>query len=282
MTTSRREQAVQLRLAGLSRSQIAEALGLAAGGGKPLSTWLRDVPAPAWTRRPRAKDDLRETAVAMRKEGRSYREIREVVGVSKGTLSLWLRDIPLTEDQQRALDLRTPAAATRRARAIRASAAQRRARIEAEARAQITNLSESELFVAGVVAYWAEGAKNKPWRTGQSVKFSNSDPRLIQLFVAWLRLVGVSPDRLIFRLHIHQSADATDALAFWSKVVDAPASQFGNTTVKSHNPKTVRKNVGADYHGCLVVYVRNSAALNLQIEGWFEGLAVAAQALVAG
>ncbi len=35
---------------------------------------------------------------------------------------------------------------------------------------------------------------------------------------------------------------------------------------------TVRKNVGPDYHGCLLVYVRNSATLNLQIEGWFEGL----------
>ena len=201
---------------------------------------------------------------------------------SQSTLSLWLRDVPLTEEQQRALDLRTPAAATRRARAIRASATQRRLQTRAEARAQITNLSESELFAAGVVAYWAEGAKNKPWRTGQSVKFMNSDPRLIELFLAWLRLAGVSPDRLIFRLHIHQSADATDALQFWSKVVGAPQSQFGNTTIKTHNPKTVRKNVGAEYHGCLVVYVRNSAALNLQIEGWFEGLSAAARALIAG
>ena len=282
MTASRREQAVQLRLAGLSRSQIAEALGLAPGGGEPLTTWLRDVQAPAWTRRPRAKDDLRQIAIAMRAEGRSYREIQEVVEVSKSTLSLWLRDIPLTEDQQRALALRIPAAATRRARAIRASAAQRRLKTQADARAQITNLSESELFVAGVVAYWAEGAKNKPWRTGQSVKFMNSDPRLIQLFLAWLRLAGVSGDRLIFRLHIHQSADAGAALAFWSEVVGAPPIQFGKTTIKTHNPKTVRKNVGAEYHGCLVVYVRNSAALNLQIEGWFEGLAAAAQALVAG
>ena len=282
MTASRREQAVPLRLAGFSRSQIAEALGLAAGGGEPLTTWLRDVPAPAWTRRPRAKDDEHATAVAMRQEGRSYREIQEVVGVSKGTLSLWLRDVELTEEQQRALALRSPAGGTRRARAIRASAAQRRARIQAEARAQITTLSESELFVAGVVAYWAEGSKNKPWRTGQSVKFMNSDPRLIQLFLAWLRLVGVTSDRLIFRLHIHQSANATDAVSYWSRVVDAPVSQFGRTTVKSHNPKTVRKNVGADYHGCLVVYVRSSAALNLQIEGWFEGLSAAAQAFVAG
>jgi transcriptional regulator with XRE-family HTH domain len=136
VTVSRRETAVQLRLAGLSRSQIAEALGLA-GGDEPLSTWLKDVPAPAWTRRPRARDDLREIAVAMREEGRSYREIRDVVGVSKSTLSLWLRDVPLSEEQQRALDLRAPANVSSRAQARRASAAQRRVRIHNEARAQV-------------------------------------------------------------------------------------------------------------------------------------------------
>ncbi len=281
MVASQREQAVQLRLSGLSRSQIAEALGLGRGG-EPLSTWLQGIPAPEWTRRPNAKDDVRERAVAMRREGRSYREIQAVVGVAKSTLSLWLRDIPLTEEQQRALDLRGPAATTARAAGNRALGVRRRARIRGDAQAQISRLAESELFVAGVVAYWAEGTKNKPWRSGTAVKFMNSDPTLIRLFLAWLRLVGVSRDRLIFRLHIHESADAAEAVAFWSEVVDAPASQFGNTTIKSHKPQTVRKNVGANYHGCLLVYVRNSAALNLQIQGWCEGLSSAAETLVSG
>ena len=46
--------------------------------------------------------------------------------------------------------------------------------------------------------------------------------------------------------------------------------------MKTHIPKTVRKNVEDGYHGCLVVYVRNSATLNLQIEGWCDGLSAAA------
>jgi hypothetical protein len=282
MQTSRREQAVQLRLAGLSRSQIAEALGLAAGGGEPLTTWLRDVPAPAWTRRPRAKDDLRETAVAMREEGRSYSEIQAVVGVSKSTLSMWLRDVPLSEDQQRALALRSPADATRRAQAIRAGAAQRRARIQGEARAQITNLSESELFVGGVVAYWAEGCKNKPWRTGTRVSFLNSDPAMILLFLRWLALVGVDAKRLQFRLNIHESADVTGAEQFWADVVGVPVAALDRTTLKRHNPRTVRKNVNEDYHGCLCVSVRRSTDLNLRIAGWFEAIAAGAGTLVTG
>lgn len=267
-----------MRLAGMSRSQIAEALGLAAGGGEPLGTWLRDVPAPAWTKRPNAKDDLRETALAMRLEGRSYREIRGAVGVSKSTLSLWLRDVPLTEEQQRALTVRGPEATSARHAENRAIAARRRAQVRAQARDQITQLSESELFVAGVVAYWAEGSKNKPWRHGQSVQFMNSDPTMIRLFLCWLRLLGISADRLIFRLQIHESADTEEAIRFWSRVVEAPESQFSKPNIKTHNPVTIRKNVGPDYHGCLLVYVRKSATLNLQIEGWFEGLSAVATA----
>lgn len=266
---------MQLRLAGLSRSQIAEALGLA-GGGEPLSTWLKDVPPPAWTRRPRAKDDLRETAVAMRKEGRSYREIQDVVGVSKSTLSLWLRDVPLTEEQQRALAMRGPAATHKNSQAARANATRRRSVVQTTAKAQITHLSESELFVAGVVAYWAEGAKNKPWRSGTRVRFMNSDPRLVRLFLSWLCLIGVSSDRIAFRLQIHESADVEQALRFWAESLGTTRAAFLNTTLKRHNPKTVRSNVGDTYHGCLCVEVRRSADLNLQIDGWCEGLAAAA------
>ena len=166
--------------------------------------------------------------------------------MAKSTLSLWLRDVPLTEDQQRALDLRSPEAATRRATAIRASAAQRRERVQAEACAQISNLSESELFVAGVVAYWAEGAKNKPWRTGTRVSFLNSDPAMIQLFLRWLRLLGVDDERLQYRVCIHESADVEASESFWARVVGVQESGLDRTTLKRHNPLTVRKNVNED------------------------------------
>jgi transposase len=277
----RRERAVELRVAGLSRSQIAEALGLGSGG-EPLSTWLQGVPAPAWTRRPNAKDPLRDQALAMRAEGRSYREIQQVVGVARSTLSLWLRDVPLTEDQQRALDLRGSEGISRRARAIRAAAAQRRVQIHKEARGQVTRLNESELFVAGLVAYWAEGAKNKPWRTGTRVSFLNSDPAMIRLFLSWLRLIGVEPDRLQFRVQIHESGDVSRAERFWAEVVGVENASFDRTTLKTHNPVTVRKNVGDGYVGCLCVSVRRSTDLNLRIAGWFEGLAAAADTLVPG
>ena len=54
-----------------------------------------------------------------------------------------------------------------RADANRALGTRRRADVRATAKAaDRRGWAERELFVAGVVAYWAEGAKNKPWRTG--------------------------------------------------------------------------------------------------------------------
>lgn len=268
---ARRMRAIQLRLAGKSRSQIARALGLKTGG-QALGEWLREIPPPEWTKRPRAKDDLREKAILMRREGRSYRDIREVLGVSKGSLSLWLRHVPMTEEHKTALAERRLAAARRAAQTNRALATARDQRYVAEASAQISEVAESELFVAGVVAYWSEGAKNKPWRRSVNVSFSNSDPALVLLFLRWLGLLGIDLKDLSFRLHIHESADVDKALRFWSEVIGVPLPRFQRTTLKRHNPRTIRKNVGDRYHGCIRVDVRRSVELNRRIEGWFKGI----------
>ena len=49
----------------------------------------------------RAKDDLREAAVALRREGRTYDEIKAELGVSKGSLNLWLRELAHPSEEQR-------------------------------------------------------------------------------------------------------------------------------------------------------------------------------------
>jgi len=57
---------------------------------------------------PAPKHELKREAIRLRKEERlSYKEIQEQLGVSKGSLSAWLRDIPLTEKEQVASRRRT-------------------------------------------------------------------------------------------------------------------------------------------------------------------------------
>ena len=102
--------------------------------------------------------------------------------------------------------------------------------IREAAKSQIQELAESELFVAGLVAYWAEGAKAKPWMSSPSVVFMNSDPGMVQLFLAWLQLLGIGPDRLSFRVSIHESAEVDAAVSFWAGVVEVQAEKFMRST----------------------------------------------------
>jgi hypothetical protein len=144
------------------------------------------------------------------------------------------------------------------------------------AAAQIGELSEREILIAGAIAYWCEGSKNKPHRNDNRVVFINSDPGLIRFFLQFLALTGVSPDRLVCRVQIHESADVAGAQRFWQTATGLSAGQFRPPTLKRHNPKTTRKNTGEDYHGCLAIGVRRGARLYRQIEGWASAVMTSA------
>jgi hypothetical protein len=73
---------------------------------------------------------------------------------------------------------------------------------------------------------------------------------------------------LILRVHIHENADAEAAQQYWLDVTHTRPDQFRRPTLKRHNPKTLRTNVGENYHGCLRIDVRRSVQLYRRIEGW--------------
>jgi hypothetical protein len=136
------------------------------------------------------------------------------------------------------------------------------------ASASIGGLADREILIAGAVAYWCEGAKSKPHRRSDRVVFINSDPDLIRFFLCFLDATGTARTSLSFRIYIHDSADMGTAQRFWLAVTEATADQFLTPVLKRHNPKTVRKNVGEAYHGCLRVDVNRSADLYRKIQGW--------------
>ena len=220
-----------------------------------------------------AKPDLRARAVELRLEGRSYREIARVVPVAKSTLSLWLRDVPVTEAHRASLAAHSARSARSRGDAIRAARIRRVEVLQAAAAAEIGELTERELFLLGVTAYWCEGSKAKPWSPSRQMQFINSDPTLIRLFLAWLRQLGIGTDGCAFTVSIHEGADVSAAERFWADVAGVPPSSFRRLNLKRHNPKTVRANVGAAYVGCLTVTVRRSTDLNRRVEGWWRGIA---------
>ncbi|CAM5663546.1 hypothetical protein SALBM135S_00077 [Streptomyces alboniger] len=267
-----RERAVALRRAGLSLRQIRDELKVY--NNDVLNRLVRGEPPPAWTKRPNAKDDLRERARELRRHGMTYDQIQLELGCSKSSVSLWVRDLPKPERRR----TREEASEIAR-RGWEATLGRREAerqRTKRGAAREVGTLSDRELFLVGVGLYWAEGTKDKPYRRTEVLQFINSDPDMIRLYLRWLALLGVTHDRLTLRLSIHESADVGTAERHWAQVTGVDVSAFSRATLKKHNPRTRRKNTADAYHGCLVIYVKQSADLYRRVEGAWYGIVLGA------
>jgi DNA-binding transcriptional MerR regulator len=155
----------------------------------------------------RGKLAERQQARRLRRTGLPLAEIAALLGVSKSSVSLWVRDVPFDP-------LPRPARGRRRS----PNSLQRRKqseidRLVREGQARIGRLSEREFLVAGVALYAGEGSKGDG-----SVLFTNSDPRLIVFFCSWLRhFFPIDESRLRVRLYLHQGLDLDIAIAHWSR-----------------------------------------------------------------
>ena len=196
----------------------------------------------------------------------AYSEIAAQLNVSKSSVSLWVRDMPRPER------LSYEASRQRQAAGVAKYWEEERQRREADRAAvsmaaanQIGELTDREVLIAGATAYWCEGAKNKPYRRDDRIDFINSDPQMIKFFLRFLVTAGVSRDRLIFTISIHETADVLAAQRFWQETIGIDGAQFNRPLIKKHKPRTVRKNTG---DGCLRIKVRKSIDIYRQIEGW--------------
>lgn len=270
---SLREQAVALRREGLSRREIRDRL--AVHNNDILNRLHQGEPAPEWTKRPNAKDDLRDRARELRLKGLTYDQIQVELGCSKSSISLWVRDLPKPERRQRTTEEASVIARRGWGRTLEIRDAERR-QTKKDAAAEIGHLSERDLFLVGVGLYWSEGSKDKTYDRRERTIFVNSDPGMVSVYLTWLRLLGVKDEYLRFAVTIHETADAAAAERYWAELAGVPAEQFLKTTLKRHNPKTTRKNTGEGYRGCLAVRVLQSAGLYRRIEGWWCGIVGAA------
>jgi hypothetical protein len=165
----------------------------------------------------RGKVVERQQARQLRRTGLPLGEIAVRLGVSKSSVSLWVRDV----------EFDGPVVRSARGRRRNPNALQRRKqgeieRLLKEGRVRIGRLSEREFLVAGVALYAGEGAK----RDG-AVKFANSDPRMIAFYCAWLRrFFEIDETRLRMRLYLHQGLDLAASVAYWSTLTGIPPSQF--------------------------------------------------------
>lgn len=222
-----------------------------------------------------AKNELRSKAIELRKQGFSYSEILKQIPVAKSTLSVWLKNVGLSKKQEHKLTKKKLEAALRGAKARRDNRIAITQKIYEESKKEIGAISERELWLMGIMLYWAEGHKEKEYRPGSGAQFTNSDPQMIRLFLVWLNeICGIKATEITFSIYIHEnSKNNTESVKkYWANITGFKKDDFSRFYFKKSNIKTLRKNIGNSYFGVLRVKVKASSILQRKIAGWIRGV----------
>lgn len=215
-----------------------------------------------------SKVQEKQKAIRLRKSGYTYNEISKKLLIAKSSLSLWLKDLPLTEKEKSYLKSRRDSNITKGR--IRAASANRENRLERErvyvedAKRVFNENERHSLFLVGVALYWAEGSKRD-----DSCSFMNSDPQMLRVFIKWLGLFKIKTTDLDCSLHIHKHYAHEHCENFWSEYLLVPVE-----TIKIYfkrDNKGVKKR--PDYKGCLRVRVKRGSQLLFKLKVWQNMLA---------
>lgn len=207
----------------------------------------------------RKKD--KQKAIAMRKKGMSYSQIKEKLQMSKSTLSGWLYDMPLSAKRIRELQADSPIRIEKYRNTMRAKReAKNRIAYQSIAK-KIGAISNREFLIAGLFLYWAEGSKTKTF----SIGLTNTNPTMLILFIRWLRFFNVPKSKLKIHLHLYSDMNIKKQIHFWSKTLDIPISQFRKPYIKKTKLSSITYTNGFGQGTCSVIVENGSISAQVMM-----------------
>ena len=205
-------------------------------------------------------------ALVLRREGKSYNQIIQNLGVTKGALSYWFRDVDWSKDIR--LQLTEKAQKVSRKRIVRLNDLRKAKWLRVyekardEAVEEFIQLKESPLFFSGIMLYWGEG--DKVFKNGH-VRLSNTDPELLFVFVRFLlEICNIPLNKVRGNILLYPDLVPEVCLKFWSKNTCIPRENFCKPTVIQGRHKTKRLE-----YGVCIAYV-NSKYLKAKLLKWIE------------
>ncbi|MFA5020565.1 MAG: hypothetical protein WC517_00685 [Patescibacteria group bacterium] len=213
----------------------------------------------------------KDRVIKLRKKGYSYGYISQQLGLSKSTLSDWLREIPFTPNQEvldRVKMAQLKSAKFKQQRRINEIVEMREMALE-----EIGQLSRRDLLLLGVGLYWGEGSKSN-----ENVRIINSDPILVKLMIRWFRdICGLGLNNFYVFIHLYPDSNIDAAIAYWSEVTSIPSKQFGKIQIDKRTNKSLRNNRKLPY-GTFHLQIRSygnkefGRRLHRRIIGWIEAV----------
>jgi hypothetical protein len=170
-------------------------------------------------------------AYKLRRQGKSYKQIKKELGIASSTLSNWFAQLEWSQAIKTDLTRRAAYIATKR---LRKSIQERkviweRNREEARqaARRAFATLIKNPLFIAGIMLYWGEG-DNKI--ENGLVRLSNTNQHMIRVYTRFLlEICAVPPEKLRVGMILYPDLKEAACRNVWSEATGLPKEQFHKT-----------------------------------------------------
>lgn len=196
-----------------------------------------------------SKNILKQKAINLRLEGNSYSQIKDKIRVSKSTLSNWLEKYPLSSEKIKELRDNSPKRIENYRNTMRKKKESRLSFIYKKVSKDVDSFSKRDLFVAGLFLYWGEGTKSQD----SMVTLTNTNPAMLKFFIKWLELFDIKRRDLKVKLHLYSDMNIGGSIAFWSKELKIPISQFHKPYIKKTDLKSINYKNGFGKGTCSVI-----------------------------
>jgi len=187
----------------------------------------------------------RGAAIHLRKQGKSYNEIHDLLKIPKATLSDWFQNEEWSQEIKRRLDGRTREQHSsrllnlNRVRGLHLERAYREARIEAAE--ELKTLMYNPLFIAGLMLYWGEGDKV----TNGSVRLANTDPGVIRIYTTFLTDICAIPrEKIRGHILVYPDLDQPECIKYWVEASRLTPQNFIKCVTIQGRHKTKRLGYG--------------------------------------
>jgi hypothetical protein len=195
--------------------------------------------------------------------------ISKKFGLSKSTLSTWLKEIPYTPNKEvidRIGNARMQSATSKHNQMMADIQKMRKV-----AKDELGKLSKRDLWMLGIGLYIGEG--NKAY---EQIRLTNSDPKIILLALEWFRtFCNLKEENFRIRIHIYPDIVPDEALKYWSKITGLAEKNFDKIQIDRRTNKVAKKRRTLPFGTIQIVIKSNGKkefgkSLHRRIMGWID------------
>ena len=218
----------------------------------------------------------KDLTIELRLQGLTYSQISERLGISKSTLSYWLKNIKL--DKKATSKISKHIHSTKIVKLIERNkkkteiARKKNEAIRKVAKKEAKKFIKDPLFITGLALYWGEGYKKgadgSKWK---SIDFANSDAVMIKVIMKFFyKYLLIKKTDIKIQIMLHNPDDNEKSVKFWKDITELKEENFIKTSYVISKSSKKKMTTHLPYG---TVHIRiNNVNLFFRLIGWIDFL----------